>query len=246
MRLLKFFLVLGLIIATLYYTGISDYLFKRLSYFNVNKIVVSGNNYIEEKEILSRVKVTLGENIFNIDLSSINNQLKKNNWIKEAIAKRDLPDAILLLITERLPIAYIEQDNKEYLVDQEGYLMEAVSRKKYDYPVIKVITLKKITVGEYIEKDIFEPVVRILKVLQNLSNSPLPKINKIVIKVREVGIKPEITITAIDGISIKVEESNLRDQMGRLEQIWNDLRNDADRTNYIDLRYEDKVIINML
>jgi cell division protein FtsQ len=108
------------------------------SYFqNVNLVVTSieveGNEKVSSEEIVKLSKAKVGDNIVMIDLSDIKKGVETNKWIAEATVERVLPDAIKIIVEEERAKAVYIQNQKMYLVNDSGKIIEEIS----DYSLYK-------------------------------------------------------------------------------------------------------------
>ncbi len=106
------------------YQQISNFLIKKsVKYgFYLENIKISGQKNLPNaviKSILTNIEN--GTPIFNININFIKNQLEYNDWIKEAIVVRYLPNTLHINIVERQPIAIWQNNNQLVLIDKEGH-----------------------------------------------------------------------------------------------------------------------------
>ena len=69
---------------------------------------------IEQKELL---------NIFDLDLKVLREKLEAVPEIEKVEVRRVLPDTLDIQITERIPVAFLEDVNAPFLVDKEGVVL---------------------------------------------------------------------------------------------------------------------------
>jgi cell division protein FtsQ len=88
--------------------------------FKLNNIVIEGQKNLDVKDVISRFNADNNTPIFLINLAETRKILKQNDWVKEAIVIRKLPNTIHIKIVEREPIALWQQNKELFLVDEEG------------------------------------------------------------------------------------------------------------------------------
>lgn len=99
--------------------------------FELENVVITGQNNIKNDEILNSLNADRGTPIFSMNLNQIRYKIESNPWIKSAIIERKMPNTIIVHIKEREPVA-IWQVNKElFVVDQDGEILNNLSSSKY-------------------------------------------------------------------------------------------------------------------
>ena len=92
--------------------------------FNAKRIVVDGNQRLSTGEVLRIAQVIPDMNIFALNLNVARKRLLANGWVAEATVRRELPDGIVVRITENVPMAVLDLGNP-YIVDRKGVIFKA-------------------------------------------------------------------------------------------------------------------------
>lgn len=116
-------------------------------YFNIKNIEVSGNRNISSKEIVDLSRLFKGNNIFYINVRNGENNILSNPYISEVQIKRKLPATVQINIKEREALFYNAKDNKYFIVDKNGVVLQ----KKDD---IKGMHLVKLDGFDYDKSEI--------------------------------------------------------------------------------------------
>ncbi len=139
-------LVLILLMGAIY-AGLS------LPVFNIAKYEVEGNRYYSADEILIMGNCKTGGNIFwKAGISDIEERLSKDAYMQEVTVKRSLPDTIVIEIVERKQTAAIALGEKYVVIDSNGTVLRKTSVEP-KIPVLRGLTITKMTVGEEIETE---------------------------------------------------------------------------------------------
>ncbi len=64
-------------------------------------------------------------NLNRLDIHGLKHELESLNLVKNAEVHRDLPNTLIIEITERQPAAVLKSGRNTYTVDSEGYILEA-------------------------------------------------------------------------------------------------------------------------
>lgn len=118
---------------------------------NVDRIVVEGNSYFLDSEIISMSHAKMGNNlIYRPGKLKIKSYLLQNPYIEKVRVKRRLPSTLVIQVKEREQMAAVPY-NEEYIVTDEERI---VLRKTTDMPkltIIEGIKIKKMNKGEKLE-----------------------------------------------------------------------------------------------
>lgn len=135
--------------------------------FNIKKINISGNNHLSTEEILYLSGLKKGANIFRISSNAVLERLSIEPYIniKEAKVIKKYPDCLEIVIKEREPFAQIKAENKYYLINDEGYILEEITKRDLKYPLIENIETKGYIVGEKIRSEALKNCIEVLKKL---------------------------------------------------------------------------------
>ncbi|HPZ39142.1 MAG TPA: FtsQ-type POTRA domain-containing protein [Candidatus Atribacteria bacterium] len=95
--------------------------------FKVKRIEISGNQWLQEEELLKVVNIPLGSNIFALRPWEIEKRLEELPQVKEARVRKSFPYLVQIEIKERQPEAWVEVGDKVFCVDEEGVEIPASS-----------------------------------------------------------------------------------------------------------------------
>jgi len=145
------------------------YLFIFSSVFQVKNITVSGTEKTSAEEI--RIIISNNaKNIFLADLEEIDRMLcQRYVQIGNVDIKRDLPDALLVQIEERKPVAVISKYGGYFFIDKEAVIFEEILEKPLEMLIIK-------SEKDLIQKEQLDQVLKINSVLRNDLKLPIEEI----------------------------------------------------------------------
>lgn len=128
LRLLKWIVLIAILIGGAVY-------FMASPMFNVKEITVKGNNEIKDEEVISLSEIKIDENTFKINKRNSINNIKTNGYVENVKIKRNLPDKVEIIITERTPTYMLAFANSYAYINNQGYILKISSQKK-DMPII--------------------------------------------------------------------------------------------------------------
>ncbi|MGP1353710.1 MAG: cell division protein FtsQ/DivIB [Parasphingopyxis sp.] len=95
--------------------------------FTIERVEIQG---IDQMERLPVYAVALDQPSMampNVDIAAIRQRVEALSWVQEARVSRRLPDTLVVAITERTPVAVWQHEQRLYLVDTEGEVLEEVA-----------------------------------------------------------------------------------------------------------------------
>lgn len=97
----------------------------------LENVLIDGHHNLSTSDVAATLNADVGTPILSIDLDKVRDILTKNEWIKNAVIERRLPNTIYVNITERDPIAIWQNDKKLYLVDDSGSVITPTDISKF-------------------------------------------------------------------------------------------------------------------
>ena len=134
------FLILILVIANLFF-----YFLFFSNYFQVKKIIITGQKKVSIEDFKSLIEKNLEKkiwffktkSIFLVNLNEIRKEILKNfPQVAEIKLQRDFPDVLRVIIEERLALAQWCQE-KCFLIDKEGIIFEEIFEESNQYLKIR-------------------------------------------------------------------------------------------------------------
>ena len=118
---------------------------------NVDRVVVKGNNYFLDSEIISMAHVKMGNNlIYKPGKIRIKSYLLQNPYIEKVKVRRRLPSTLVIKVKEREQMAAIPYNGKYIVTDSDRIVL----RKTTDMPhltVIEGVKIKKMKLAKELE-----------------------------------------------------------------------------------------------
>lgn len=86
----------------------------------VRHIDVEGRQNTPEALLRAALRIDKGSPILGVSLRSVRRRVESLSWVKSAIVERQLPDTIVVHLTERRPFAIWQNNGKFMLIDHNG------------------------------------------------------------------------------------------------------------------------------
>ena len=216
-KLVLIYFLLLLIVASINNVNFSDIKFNR-----VEKINISGLNYLENEKILKDINNLNLENIFFLNSGKINNIINSNSLVEEFKVFKKYPSTINIDIEKTIFLAKINHDEKILILGSNGKFLKNDSSIK-DLPyifgnpeILDFLNFKKIIENSKIS---YEAIKNIYFFKSHRWDLELK--NNILIKLPKNNVKE-----TLDNVSEFMEDINVGDKI------------------IIDARIENQIILN--
>ena len=119
--------------------------------FQVKRIVVTGNKKTGYDEIVRMSGLYIGQNIFKIDRTIIEERIELNPYLDVLSVYFKYPDEVVVNVKERTPTAVIPYLGSYVVINDEGYVLEIHGDlDNISYPLIQGLTIKGCSKGKVV------------------------------------------------------------------------------------------------
>lgn len=215
---------------------VAGYVFFKSPLFDVQWVVVKGNQYLAEGDVCSAADIEIGVNIFKINLAVIGDRLKEVPMINDVRVSRALPATVLITVTERRPLGILPAGSGFVKVDQEGRILQTSGPGVPGIPLITGVKVDTLELGEIVQNDLLTDV------LIMISGFP----DEIIDNLSEVNIGPDYQIQAytMDRIQCRLGEATDIEEKGiALAQILQELQKQGVIVKYVDVTSVGKPVV---
>ncbi|HUX78420.1 MAG TPA: FtsQ-type POTRA domain-containing protein [Alphaproteobacteria bacterium] len=94
-------------------------------------VIVEGRIRTDKSQILNNLGFHRGTPLLAINLSDAKTKLEEISWVNAVCIERRFPDTLFIRISEKEPVAIWQSQEKTYLVDRDGELVETKEAHKY-------------------------------------------------------------------------------------------------------------------
>ena len=99
--------------------------------FSIKDVIVEGRSQSSKDEIFDALGAARGAPMLGFDAKAAADRLGKLPWVSAAVVERRLPDTIAVLLTERLPSARWQHDERFYVIDSEGHVLPTAKPENF-------------------------------------------------------------------------------------------------------------------
>ena len=142
MKKKKIFLLIVLFFSLTTFVDINQT--KKKSFFSIDSVELSGIKNANESKIEKKIELIKGKNLFFLRKNDIVSLLENNKFIKKIEIKKIYPNKLKISFQESLPIGILIQENKNFLLLQNGLVIKKFDKNKFNYlPLVSGIKAEK-------------------------------------------------------------------------------------------------------
>ena len=202
--------------------------------FQVTDVTFSGNQALQENQILEWLGQVHGENLFAYDLSKASERLAEHPWVLSASVQRKFPQEIQIELIERVPYARIKFE-KVFLMDNFGVVL---SEEKPEYRNLPLI----VQPGVKPENFSGASVIQSLKTMHYFNK--LSFFEKNPLDTAELkGHSRIVFFTRNRDLQIQMSMETLTEGFKKLMIVLDTLEDDTAKIQMIDLSFRDQVVV---
>jgi len=208
-------------------------------WFAVRKVTVEGLDHVTRREVMSRLAFKPETTLYSLNPAWLAERLRQHPWIKEAAVTLVPFHEIRVTVTERSPAAVVRTVTENLLADEEGYILARLGAKDdVSLPTLSGADARGLLQGKPEARQAVKTGTELARMIT-----------------RTVGGRADINVAhlsnlvaSVQGLTFQFSASSMDQQWRRFLQMRPALRdvafdNESERSQEIDLRYTDRVII---
>jgi cell division protein FtsQ len=210
--------------------------------FGVEQIDVEGNRIVSSSEIRRLASVPDSASLYDLDLRLMRERILQQPFIKEVFIRRETSAGLKIKVSERTPVAMLNNTNLVYL-DEEGYVLpNTFSKKVFDLPVISGIAPPiDASPGQKIESADIKIAMEIISVAKEINEELYHLISEI-----NLNNGKDILIYSTEwGVPIIFGRGEAQRKLTYLNAFLKQYEVDRgiDNITYIDVRFDRRVVV---
>jgi len=209
------------------------------TFFRLRNIEVSSAKRLTQEEILALVGVEAGQDMARMNLKRMGEQLAQNPWVETVRIHRYFPDRLSIAISEREPMAIVNMGFIYYL-DKKGTVFKVLNQgDKLDYPVVTGFSEEEMSSNPAGTREALKATCELLGILREKGAFILADVSEIHYD-KGYGFT---LFTSSGALPVKVGSGDFAAKVDRLARIYRDLMAQHPSLQYIDLDYNDKIVV---
>lgn len=210
-----------------------------LTFFRLKRIEVSAAKRLTRDEIMTAAGIEPGRDLLRMNLKKMGEQLALNPWVETVRIRRYYPDAVSIDITEREPLAVVNMGYLYYL-DKKGTVFKVLNQgDRLDYPVVTGFSEDDLTSDPAGMKDALKTTCDLLALLREKCAFIFADVSEIHYD-KGYGFT---LFTASGALPVKIGAGDFQAKFSRLARIYPNLKVQQQSIQYIDLDYNDKIVV---
>ena len=209
------------------------------TFFRLKHIEVSSAKHLTQNEILALVGVEAGQDMARMNLKHMGEQLTQNPWVENVRIHRYFPDRLSITVSEREPLAIVNMGFIYYL-DKKGNVFKALNQgDKLDYPVITGFSEEEMSSNPAATGEALKSTCELLGILREKGAFILADVSEIHYD-KGYGFT---LFTASGALPVKIGAGDFAAKVERFARIYKELMAQRASLQYIDLDYNDKIVV---
>jgi len=202
---------------------------------------ISGTHSVTRAQVMEVLGGDIGRNIFFIPLAQRKAQLEQIPWVESASVMRFVPNRLKVEIKERTPVAFARVGSRISLVDESGVLMDLPSggKRKFSFPVILGTNAGEPLSTRSARMKIYNQLLRELDSGGGRYSQDLSEV--------DLSDPDDVKVVANDpqgAVLVHLGSSNFLDRYKVYVSHVQQWRQQFDRLESVDLRYDRQIIVN--
>lgn len=211
----------------------------KVTLFSLKSIEVSSAKHLTRDDILGLAGAEPGKDLLRMDLKLMGEHILQNPWVETVRINRYFPDSVSIAITEREPVAIVNMGFIYYL-DKKGNVFKVLNQgDRLDFPVVTGFSEEEMGVDPKGTKEALEATCLLLRILREKGAFILADVSEIHYD-KGYGFT---LFTASGALPVKVGSGDFSAKVERFARIYRDLMVQLPSIHYIDLDYNDKIIV---
>jgi cell division septal protein FtsQ len=207
--------------------------------FPVQHVTVRGAERISREEIIALTGITPGQNLLSVRLKSVGQQVAKNPWVASVRVQRFFPGTVAVSVTEREPLAVVNLGLLYYL-DAKGEVFKPLNHgDRLDFPIVTGFTEDELSTDPAGTRESLKAACDLVLALKQHGSFILADVSEIHYD-RGYGFT---LFTTTGALPIKVGNGDFAGKLTRFAQIYQTLLAQRATLQYIDLDYNDRIVV---
>lgn len=209
------------------------------AFFNIKKIEIAGTKRVIKEEILTLANLTGQENIFGINLYSIENRIASHPWIQSVSVKRNLSSVLSITVVEQEPLAIVKIENlADIIINTQGRPFKEYNPQKDhagNLPVISGLDLTRKNNHYLFNGPLFNSIMDFLNTEDSNLFKKIKADRNTGVTIDGKNIYTRLTDPEQDTIQIKLGFNNFEAKLKKAKKI----------SEYLDKNFPDRIICAM-
>jgi cell division septal protein FtsQ len=208
--------------------------------FAISRITVRGNTRLSAIEVETLLQGVRGQNILSADIADYGRRVMQSPWVAGATMRRVLPDTLEVRIVERTPMALARIDERLFLIDGTGVIVDEFGPEyqEFDVPLVDGLVRADPAGTARVDLERVELARRFLEALQG--DAALRA------KVSQIDVTAPGDVSVLldgDATIVHLGDVSFAERLRRYEELAPTLRERLREIDYVDMRFDERVYV---
>jgi cell division protein FtsQ len=207
-------------------------------------VVVEGNHYVSKEEVLTALGVhggnsDGGSNIFRKSLAEREEQVESIPWVQTATVVRSYPHHLVVYVTERKPVAFVDVGSRILMVDQQGVVLDPPEKGRFNFPVIKGLDFRGSPADRRVQLNLYKEFIRETAAKMATSGWTISEVD-----LSDASNLKALLVQNGQTLLVYFGDAGFLKRFENLMTVLLQLRRTNARIDSVDLRFRDQVVVN--
>lgn len=193
----------------------------------VNRVLVAGRERTDRQSLVDALGIGIGEPILGVEIETARQRVAALPWVREVTIERYLPDAIVVTVVERRPLAIWQNEGAFHVVDADGEVIDGA--RTGDFPELLVV----------VGPDAPRGTADLLAVMESTPDLRTRVAAAVRVSARRWNLKLD------DGIEIQLPENDVAAAWTMLVELARNEQLLARDVQAVDLRLPDRLVLRL-
>lgn len=118
------------------YAATEEFIAKQIG-ATVEQVLVTGVTYTNPSELREALAIKKGDTLVGFKAAEARARIEAIDWVRVASVERKLPSTIKIQIYEYIPLALVEMNDGEWVIDREGRLIARKDNRLGSLPILR-------------------------------------------------------------------------------------------------------------
>ena len=203
-------------------------------------IAIQGVKYASRAQVARVFAPDVGRSIYLMPIAERRRRLLAIDWVQGAAVSRIWPNRVLVRITERTPVAFVNlpvnetaRASRPVLIDGEGVFLDPPPRVRFTFPILHGVSEQQTEAARRVR---VRAMQRLLEDLGNLARD--------VSEINAAATEDMRIVTQVNGRTLELEmgESDFATRLKEFIGHYPEIQRKSPRATVFDLRMENNII----
>lgn len=209
-------------------------------WLRVKHIVVRGNDHLSSGEVSALLDGMRDQSVFDVDFDRYRRRLMDSPWVSSVTLRRVLPSTVEVRVAERRPMVVARADNRLYLVDDAGVIIDEYGPRyrEFDLPIVDGLLALPLSGGRPVAPERVQLTAALLSALDGRADLRRHLSQIDVSNARDVTVMLDTS-----PVWLHLGDAGFIERLTNYLELEPTLRDHVQDIDAVDLRFDERVFI---